>query len=285
MDKSEVGKGTIYLYVENVIAMFLGYAFWFILSKLTTPEIIGISSSLTSFAAIFASIASFGIPIGVQRLLGNMYFERKFEEIKVLVNASMLILSTGIIICSLLIFVTRDWLYSSVDLGLIIMSIVLVASTDISVLFRYIIIASLKTKKLLAVSIYSSLGKLALAIILVLMGTGALGVMMGYVFTPILTSIFLAFTIITILKKSSNKPTIEFRVYFKKLFSASIASWIPLLIDTIGSQLGTIAVFGIQGADHAGFYFIPFQICTGIFAVIWALESDYLSEIEFNGKN
>ena len=110
--------------------------FWFILSKLATPEIIGISSSLTSFVAIFASIASFGIPIGVQRLLGNMYFERKFEEIKVLVNASMLILSTGIIIWSLLIFVTRDWLYSSVDLGLIIMSIVLVASTDISVLFQ-----------------------------------------------------------------------------------------------------------------------------------------------------
>jgi len=57
------------------------------------------------------------------------------------------------------------------------------------------------------------------------------------------------------------------------LLRASVAAWIPSLIDTIGGQIGTITVLAIQGSSQAGFYFIAFQISIGISAVIWALES------------
>jgi O-antigen/teichoic acid export membrane protein len=45
------------------------------------------------------------------------------------------------------------------------------------------------------------------------------------------------------------------------------------MVDTIGSQLGTIVILGFQGASNAGFYFISFQIYMGIAAVISAIES------------
>lgn len=273
MVKAQVGKSTVYLYGENVTAILLGYAFWFILSKLSTPEIIGISSSLTSFATIFATIASIGMPIGVQRLLGNMYFERKFSEIRALVKASLVILCIGITGCSFFIFITKNWLFPAVDPSFIVVSLILVGSITVSSLLRYIIIASLKTKRLFFFTIFSAAIKLTITIILVLEGTGAMGVMIGYTFTPILISILLAFTIREFLKQSEDKPVINLDRYFRKLLSVSMASWLPLLISTVGSQLGTIMLFSFQGASQAGFYFISFQIYSAVSAVIWAIES------------
>jgi O-antigen/teichoic acid export membrane protein len=50
-----------------------------------------------------------------------------------------------------------------------------------------------------------------------------------------------------------------------------MASWIPLLITTVGAQLGTIVVFGSQGANQAGVYFIALTIVNGITGVMYSL--------------
>jgi O-antigen/teichoic acid export membrane protein len=104
-------------------------------------------------------------------------------------------------------------------------------------------------------------------------GAGILGVVVGYTITPILTSIILAFSMKEFFNQLKDKPAINFALYFRKIISASMASWIPLMVDTIGSQLGTIVILGFQGASNAGFYFISFQIYMGIAAVISAIES------------
>lgn len=51
----------MYLYVENISSMLFGYAFWFILFRITDPETVGTSSSLICFATIFVFIASAGV--------------------------------------------------------------------------------------------------------------------------------------------------------------------------------------------------------------------------------
>jgi stage V sporulation protein B len=75
-----------------------------------------------------------------------------------------------------------------------------------------------------------------------------------------------------LLKQASIKSMHRFMDSFKALLKASVASWIPLSIETIGAQLGTIIVLGIQGPSQAGFYFIAYQISMGILSAIWALE-------------
>ena len=77
---------------------------------------------------------------------------------------------------------------------------------------------------------------------------------------------------ITILRQEHKRTLIRFSDSLRTLWKASVASWIPLSVETIGAQLGTIAVLGIQGSAQAGFYFVAFQISMGISAVIWALE-------------
>ena len=253
--------------------MIFGYAFWYILSRITTPDVIGVSSSLISLAVIFISVASIGIPIGSQRFLGKMFLERKFEDISVFVRTSLVITTIGIFSCCAMILVAKDWLFDTYPFNLFAITFILISSSTISVLFRYVIIASLETRKLLVISIISSGVKLVLTIILVFTTADELAVMIGFTITPILTAILFAFNVKSLIKKVQIKSSFKFLETFKMLLRASVAAWIPSLIDTIGGQIGTVTVLAIQGSSQAGFYFIAFQISIGISAVIWALES------------
>jgi O-antigen/teichoic acid export membrane protein len=273
LSKLQIGRGAAFLYIENITAMAYGYAFWYILSKITTPDVIGISSSLISLAAIFTSLASMGIPVASQRFLGKMFLERKFEDINLFIKTSLIITSVGIIACSGTLLMDRDWLYGTYHYNLIVVTAILIASSTISILLRYVIIASLETKKLLITSVISSGVKLLLTIILVFIADDELGVTLGFTIYPMLSAILFGINVRSLVKVSLIKSSFKFIETFRILLRASVVTWIPSLIDTIGGQIGTITVLAIQGSSQAGFYFIAFQISIGISAVIWALES------------
>jgi O-antigen/teichoic acid export membrane protein len=272
VSKLQIGRGAVYLYIENISSMLFGYAFWFVLSRITTPEIVGISSSLISIAVIFISIASIGVPLGAQRFLGKMFLEQRFEDALVYTKSSFLIVSIGLVASGLVILLSRNTLFSNFSLILVNATLVLIVTSTISVLLRSIIIASLDTKKILFASIISSAVKLFAVIILLSFGTDEVGVLIAFTTTPLLTSVLLASYVRVLLKQASIKPMLRFIDSFKALLKASAASWIPLSIETIGAQLGTIVVLGLEGPSQAGFYFIAFQISMGLLSVIWALE-------------
>jgi O-antigen/teichoic acid export membrane protein len=273
LSKLQIGRGAAFLYIENITTMVYGYAFWYILSKITTPDVIGISSSLISLAAIFVSLASIGIPVGSQRFLGRMFLEGKFEDVKLVIKASLIIITVGIVACCSVLLIGRDSLFGIYHYNLIAITVILIASSTISVLFRYVIIASLETKKLLIISVFSSGVKLLLTIILVFTVADELGVTIGFSVAPMLTTILFALNIRSLIKESPIRVSFKFIETFRVLLRASVVTWIPSLMDTIGAQIGTVVVLGIQGPSQAGFYFIAFQITVGISAVIWALES------------
>lgn len=263
----------MFLYIENISALLFGYAFWYILSKITSPDAIGIAASLISLATIFVSLAGLGIPLGSQRFLGKLFAERRLEDARTVVNTSLFIITGGIVLCSILLLITNGWTFSAYDFKLIIVTIVLIAASTFSVQFRYVIVASLETKKLVVMSSVSSGVKLILTFILVLGGSNELSIMIGFTIYPLLSSVFFAFIVFSLLKGRQANATFKFTKTLKPLLSASVVSWIPLLIDNIGAQIGTVIVLGIQGSAEAGIYFIAFQITIGISAVIWALES------------
>ena len=273
MSKLEVGKGAAYLFIENIIMGFSAYAFWLIMSRITTVEVIGTSSAVVSLAGIFVVIVGVGVPTGIQRFLGKSFSDQKIEDAKVYVKTSLLIVSIGIMAGITIILIAKNWIYDAVrfDFNLIIISIIFIASYAISTLFRSVIIASIKTKILVIVSILSSITKFAIAIILVLVGTGALGVTIGFTSFSIMGVIILAFTIMTTFKLSKDKPKVSFNYSFRNIIIASMASWVPGLVSTIGSQLGTIVVFGSQGASQAGLYFVAFSIVLGISTIMSVL--------------
>ena len=273
LSKFQIGRGAAFLYIENLISMAYGYAFWYILSRITTPDVIGVSSSLISLVTIMVSIASIGIPVGSQRFLGKIFLEGRFEDAKVVVESSLVVVTFGIILCSIVLLIAREWLFGAYQTNLIILALILVAGTTINILLRYIIIASLDTKKILVITIIASGVKLLLTIILVSQIEAESSVIIGFSIAPILSAILFAFSIRSIFKKTQNNSSFKFIGTLRIILSASVVAWIPSLMDTIGSQIGNVMMLGIQGANQAGIYFIAFQIVIGISAIIWALES------------
>src|SRR5437867_4985502 len=238
----QLGRWTIYIYIESVAAMIFGYIFWIILSRIGTIEIIGTFSAIVSLAGIFAVIASFGIPEGIQRFLGKFFYQQKLNEAKVFVNSSLILVSAGIILCVLLILILRDWMYGvfAFDFSLIIALITLIASSTIYLLLHSIVISSLNTKILPATMIISWIVRIALGTVIISIGAGAIGVALVYSFGQIVASVLLGITIIMIFKNSamsSKGSEVNFSNASKDISVSSAASWIPDLVMIIGIQL------------------------------------------------
>ena len=299
-----VGEGATYISIQIITSLITGYLFWFILSKITTPEIIGIFAVTVSFADIFANVAVMGISYGVQPFLGKSFSERNLHEAKVFVKASLILLSLGIIATSTFILIARDWIYSifKIDSTLIAISVSLLSSSSVYILLNSIVVSSLKTRVLPKIMIISSVSKFIVATILVLIGGGAVGLAIGYTFFgQALSAILLGVVIIKYFKSLSSssprissssstlslsstqkktdinhstvkrRPHVSFMYALKKIWIASAASWIPLLVPTIGSELGTLVLFGSYGSNQAGVYFIALTIFMGIMSVTYSL--------------
>ena len=274
-----VGEGAIYISIQVITSLVTGYLFWIILSRISTPEIIGTFSVIVSFADIFANVAMIGIPEGVQRFLGKSFSEQKIDEAKVFVKASLFLLCIGIAACSIIVLIARDWIHDilRIDFNSIVMAVLVIGSSSVFILLNSIVISSLKTKVLPKIMIISSASKIILASILVLMGGGAIGLTLGYsFFGQLLGSILLGVVIITLFrssyyKTSDKNPKVSLRYASKNILIASAASWIPLLVPAIGSDLGTLVLFGSQGSNQAGIYFITLTITNGIINVAYSL--------------
>jgi O-antigen/teichoic acid export membrane protein len=275
--KKIVGRGAAYIYIESVSSLISGYIFWLVVSKISTPEIIGTSSTVVTYASIIAVIAGMGIPIGIQRFLGKSFSNKNLEEVKRYVVTSLLLISIGIVACVAIILATNYWIqnFFSFDFTLIVIAILLVGSINTTMLFRSTVIASLNTESLPMVFVISSIAKLILAITLILMGFGSVGLVLGYTFNHILSSILLSILLVrTILKPFKTTGVLyNFADNSKKILLASTVNWIPLLVTTVGSQLGTIVVFGLQGANQAGVYFLGLTIVTGLTSIMNSLFS------------
>ena len=263
------------MFIETIVSMLSGYVFWFILSRITTPEVIGISSTVVSISTIFITVSIIGIPTGIQRFLGKSFSEQKFEESKIFIKSSLFLIVIGIIGSSLLFVLGSDWFIKTfkIDFNLLLVGIILLGSSAIATLFRGVIIASLKTKKLVIIMILSAGSKITLGIILSIIGTGALGVTISFTLFPILSSILMTVVIMRIFKLHNAKSEISFTHAARSVSIASVANWIPSVIYTVGIHLGTVIVFGYQGASQAGIYFIAFSIVTAISAIMSVLST------------
>ena len=243
------------------------------MAKVTTPEVIGIASTLISVIVILSVIASIGIPSGLQRFIGRTYLHGKLADTRIYVSVSLILMVVGIIFSTLVISFAHQWILDTpVEPSLLFVSIILIWSTSLMSLFRSVIISSLSKSTLLPiVATFSTIVKIAVGISLVLVGLGALGVMIGFTLTPLIITIMLAYVSAKLLKSTSLIREVRLRDCFKDLISASFPSWVPLIINTIGSHLGTIVVYGAHGAEQAGVYYISLSIVIALITVMSAL--------------
>jgi len=247
--------------------MVAGYILWLFLSSLTTPDVIGVASTVISLSIIFSEIVDLAIPIGSTRFLGKTFSEGKAEETQVLVKGSLLIVCSSIVVCSVLILVFKQWLTPGIGYDLTVILILLIGTSVIVNILRSILIAFLKTKPLPTIMVTTSIVRIVLAIVLVLFGTAAVGITIGYLIGFVLATILLSFTLVRSLMPLEKQSRTHLFHVCKSILTASIPSWIPRVLAVVGAHLGTVVVFGTYGASQAGAYFIAMAIFYAIDAI------------------
>jgi O-antigen/teichoic acid export membrane protein len=276
MIRNEVGKGAIYLYIQLISSMISGYIFLILLARITTTDIIGTFSLLVSISEIFANIAIIGLPGSIEKFVGKSFLQHKQADAKLFVKISFIFLSVGVMASCLVILFFKDWLSNSFGINFVLIIVVnlMITSYAIYTVLYSIVVASLKTKVLPIIIIISSIAKVIFSLTLVLMGYGVLGLTLGYTFFgQILSSVLLGIFIVKIFKSTRKlpKPAVPLRKGSKSLLVGGIVLWIPVLITTLGIDLGTLVLYNTYGSYESGVYFIAFAIANAINAIVYSI--------------
>ena len=246
------------------------------MARITTTEIIGTFSLLVSISEIFANIAIIGLPDSIQKFVGKSFLQHRQTDAKIFVMMSIIFLSVGITASCLVILFFRDWLSGvfGISFELLIVVDLLITSYAIYTVLYSIVVSSLKTKVLPIIIIISSIAKVILALTLVLMGYGILGLSLGYTFFgQILSSVLLGIFILKIFKstKKVTKATLTHKNASKSLLIGGLVIWIPVLITTLGIDLGTLVLYNSYGSYSAGVYFIALAIANALSSAVYSI--------------
>lgn len=276
MIRNDVGKGAIYLYIQLISSMISGYIFLILLARITTTEIIGTFSLLVSISEIFANIAIIGLPDSIQKYVGKSFLRGRRADARIYVRLSIAFLSVGVMASCVAILFFNRWVSNvfGIEFGLIIVIDLLIASYSLFTVLYSIVVASLKTKLLPIIIIISSIAKVILALILVFMGYGIVGLTLGYTFFgQILSSVLLVIFIIKIFKstKKDVKTDLTHLSASKKLLTGGLVVWIPILITTLGIDLGTLVLYNTYGSYQSGVYFIATAISNAVHAIVFSI--------------
>jgi O-antigen/teichoic acid export membrane protein len=265
INKQLLGRGTAFIYIQLMVSAISGYVFWIILSRLVDPTLVGTLSTIIALTEILANIAVIGTSDSIQRNLGRTLTEQRIRDTRVFVTASLLCIALGSIISGLLILFGGaffELVENEPDLKSIIF--LLVVSSTVRILLYSIVLSSLRTEILAVASIVSTTAKIVVSVILILSGAGIVGLSISYIFFgELLSSILLGIVTIRLLKSVPIKdsgPKISFAYAFKNILTGGVASWIPIVVTTLGYQLGTIVVFGSKGSSDTAVYFISLSL-------------------------
>lgn len=272
-NRKKITHGAAYLYADNIAAMVSGYVFWLVLSRLTTPDVIGTAAAALSLSTIVATIINLGIPISVQRFLGKMFVTQRYGEARQYISAAIILLSVMVVVTILALSIFGEFLMSISQIEFSVQFIVIVLALIIfsafGRLFRGIIIASLRTKILATATLVSTVVKFVISILLIFLGTEAVGLLIGLASFFIVETIITGFTVLSLFNRNRVDKTEESRIQkIRQVLAGGMPTWIPALITSFGVQLGTLLVFGWQGASEAGFYYIAYSIYAALAAII-----------------
>jgi len=274
----------IFLYVETGTISVLGYAYWFVITKLSGADILGTVSAMASFAGLLGVLIAVGIPVGVMRFLGKAYSQNQTEEFSTFFTSALILIGVSSLFGITLVVILRGQLQTIMGLpaAFFYMACLIAFATAMRSIFRTTFICIRRAQIIALSTILGGVTRLGVGIALVLLGFGALGAGIGYTMLPV---VGFAFLLVSMLM--STLPFQQVKLTFalgsvKELTRAGLVSWVPAVVLTLGTQLGILVVYGVWGATETGFYFIAYTIFGAVEAIqrsIWGIMFPVLSGV------
>lgn len=269
MSLGRIVKGGIWLYGSNLVYVSSGAIYWFIISIIGGPEILGVTSAIIGLASLVGGLAGLGIGVGVLKFVGAFY-GKDDEKVSRYFWSSFIFLIFAYSISALTLVLISFFKVkiSGLNSEMILFS-ALSAFMGFSGIFTTFLTALLKTKTIFEASLLASLAKILIGVSLVSLGWGWVGAVIGYVSVAIVNMLYLSRVVF---KLVGLKPFFKL-AFLHDVIKAGMVSWLPNFINLAGQWLGVLAVFGFSSAFETGLYYVAFSIANVVFMIAGSLSS------------
>lgn len=256
-------KGTLFLYIATFIGFGLGYFYWFLVARITTPEIVGAASTAMTIVAIGLAIQDMGVAQGLPRFLGAAVGERNFRTFRTFLKSSLIVLFIASSVTALALLLLSGFLQITFEFTeiLIIVIILTVFMANFGPPYQAALVSMLRTEYVALLNVLGGVIKICLGLVLISIGFGVLGIVLGSTALYFVLMVLGALLVGSVLRKepvaeeASETPNVKTEV-----LKAGLPSYIPTAIQVIGTQIGILFVFGAAGAEQTGFYYMTLQI-------------------------
>jgi O-antigen/teichoic acid export membrane protein len=286
-----VGKNVWYTSFHRLFPALVTFLFWFLTARIAGPEVIGIGSTITSIVIVVSGFLMLDVYLGMKRHLGIAFANNDFIQFKQVLYSSMFFVTSSIIITLILLSIPdfRIMELLGIDREYVWILVLIIPAYSFNTLFAEALITMLKSKSLIKPMLIGTIVRFPILLAFIYMlNFPSIGTILAYFSLFFISTTFYGFELYRYLKHYSIdiKKTI---MLVKDVVSTGLASWVPHIINILGSQLSLITVFTISGAEEAGKFYLPMSIFTftlfvvsGITRVIHPLLSGMESKIQQN---
>jgi len=271
----KVGNRAVYLFLDGIFGLGLGYVFWIVVARLQGSAVTGETSSSITMAILLATVFTFGISIGSQRYLGKAFGEQNHQYFREISQFTILFTILCTVIISIIV-ITFDQILIEI-FGITSNMILIVVTTAIAyalvMSLRAMYVSSLHTKEILIIFLISNVIRFAALIPVFLLDLGSEGITLAYTLFYLSATIMLLLARRELLFGLTKKKGYAIFSKSGEIVKASVMGWFPTVIGGIANQSGVLFIFGITGAAQAGIYYMAF----GIFLAISALPQSVLT--------
>lgn len=267
---TSVGKNIWYTSISNLIPSIFTYIFWFITAKVVGPQAIGLASAIAAFTLIVATVDVLDTSLGMKRYLGIAISSGNIGKFNQILASTIVIVSIMIIISAVLIALPslRILEMAGIDRHYVWIVIAMIPSYAFQFVFSEALIAAIQSKRLVMPLVIGSLVRFPLLFgAIYLFNAPAIGTVIAYSSMLFISTAFYSIYLAKILR-SSSRAIENIAANTRLVLSAGLASWIPHMMNVLGSQLGIITVFTLEGSAEGGKFYLPMAILTITFFIV-----------------
>ncbi|NHI82921.1 MAG: hypothetical protein EAX81_01270 [Candidatus Thorarchaeota archaeon] len=274
LDLSNVIKSAVFIYIGGLVTNILGFVFWLVASSYVPPDVVGSASAIIALQALLMTIMTIGLPTGLRRFVGKGGSEERYDLISEYFATSMgvnLLLNLPV---SLILIAAPALHYSGYGLSAIELAFV---GTLILLSFWAPTLVSLfdsllKTEITALAQVLSSIVKLLLGLMMLILGYGFLGVMMAFIAASITTDSVLLYHARNMFREFGYQPRFE-SDRIRELVESGLPAWIPNMLTIAGQSVAVLVIYGLVGESQTGLYYLAFAMAQVVYTIPTSIQS------------
>jgi O-antigen/teichoic acid export membrane protein len=256
------------VYIGSVSSSIVGYLFWIISTGFVSPDVVGTASAILALQTLLTTIVSLGLSTGAKRFICLKEQDPEYEDGSIYLSTTVIltfIVNVPIVLLLVLANYFQIPLFglTSNDIGFVAILMFLgFWSPIITSLFDSL----LKTRVTAVSQIVSSLAKLGVGFVLLLLEMDFLGIMISFIVAAIAADLILLVGLGRLSKEFTLTVTFD-TVKSRELLQGSLPAWIPNTLMIAGQSIGVLVLYNFVGNTETGLYYIAYAVASIVYTL------------------